>query len=191
MCTTGLKKTDQVWTNEQKFDVLELDELYWFIGQKGHGETRENVYLITMVSREPRQIVGFAVAYDKSPERIQGIVDTAPPALKYCTDGYLGYIDIVYPGRHVRNVHNKNDTFTVEGINADLRHYLPVLARRVRCFCRQLDTLIAVVAVFIDAYNKFGDAKAKHRVPVVHRPESTSRRLHKFREPPFSLLDFI
>jgi len=191
MFTTGLKKTDQVWMSEQTVDVLELDELYWFIGQKGKGESRENVYLVTMVSREPRQIVGFAVAYDKSPARIQGIVDSAPPALKYCTDGYLGYLDVVYPGQHVRNVHNKNDTFTVEGINADLRHYLPVLARRVRCFCRRLETLIAVVAVFVDAYNKFGDYKAKHRIPVVHRSHEPNKRLHKFRDCPLGLVDFL
>jgi len=191
MFTTGLKKTDQVWTSEQTVDTLELDELYWFVGCKGKGETRENVYLITMVSREPRQIVGFAVAFDKSPERIQGIVDSAPPALKYCTDGYLGYIDVVYPGQHVRNVHNKNDTFTVEGINADLRHYLPVLARRVRCFCRSLETLIAVVAVFVDAYNKFGDYKAKHRVPVVHKSPTPAKHLHKFRDCPLGLIDFL
>ncbi len=31
-------------------------------------ETRENVYLITMVSRELCQIVGFDIAFDKSPE---------------------------------------------------------------------------------------------------------------------------
>jgi len=29
---------------------------------------------------EPRQIVGFSVAADKSPERIQAIVDSAPEA---------------------------------------------------------------------------------------------------------------
>ena len=59
--------------------------------------------MITMVSRNPRQIVGFDVAFDKSPERIQAIVDTAPPADNYATDGYLGYVDVVYPGRHIRN----------------------------------------------------------------------------------------
>jgi len=191
MCTTGLKKTDQVWASEQTVETLELDELYWFIGQKDKGESRENVYLITMVSREPRQIVGFAVAYDKSPERIQGIVDSARPALKYCTDGYLGYVDVVYPGEHVRNIRNKNDTFTVEGINADLRHYLPVLARRVRCFCRRLDTLIAVVSIFVDAYNKFGDDKAKHRVLVIHKSPAPNKRLHKFRDCPLGLVDFL
>ena len=114
-----------------------------------------------------------------------------PWAKEYCTDGYLGYLDVVYPGQHVRNVHNKNDTFTVEGINADLRHYLPVLARRVRCFCRRLETLIAVVAVFVDAYNKFGDYKAKHRIPVVHRSHEPNKRLHKFRDCPLGLVDFL
>jgi hypothetical protein len=91
----------------------------------------------------------------------------------------------------VRNIHNKDDTFTVEGVNADLRHYLPVLARRVRCFCRQLETLIAVVAVFVDAYNKFGAYKAKHRVPVIHKSPTPNKRLHKDRDCPLALIDFL
>lgn len=168
-----------------------MDELYWFVGRKGKGQTRENVYLITMVSREPRQIVGFDVAYDKSPERIQGIVDSALASHKYCSDSYLGYIDVVYPGKYVRNVRNKNDTFSVESVNADLRHFMEVLTRRSRCFCRSIETLKAVVAVFVDAFNKFGAFKAKHRVPVVHKPSSSSKKLHKFRDCPLALVDFF
>jgi len=158
---------------------LELDELYWFVERKSRSETRENVYLMTMVSRNPRQIVGFDVARDKSPMRIQAMVDAAPEAKYYCTDGYLGYVDVVYPGRHVRNVRNKSDTFTVEGVNADLRHYIPILARRSRCFARNLETLRAVLAVFVDAYNRFGAAKSKFR------------RNRTSREVPFSVLDFL
>ena len=165
---------------ENFFEILELDELYWFIERKPRTATRENVYLMTMVSRSPRQIVGFDVACDKSPDRIQQMVDTAPSASKYCTDGYLGYIDVVYhPGKHVRNAHDKSDTFTVEGVNADLRHYIPVLARRSRCFSRSLETLRAVVSVFVDAYNRFGVAKYHFRQT---RPSG---------EFPFSLVDFI
>jgi len=171
--------------------MLELDELYWFVGYKGKGKTRENVYLITMVSREPRQIVGFAVAYDKSPERTQGIVDAAPPALKYCTDGWFGYVDVVYPGQHIRNCRDKSDTFTVESINADLRHYIPVLARRSRCFCRNLETLQAVIEVFVDAYNAFGIAKLKHRVPVEHKSPAPAKHLHKHRDCPLGLVNFL
>ena len=164
---------------ENYYAELELDELYWFIGQKPRTETRENVYLMTMVSREPRQIVGFDVAYDKSWERIQDIVDSAPPAEKYCTDGFWAYMDVHYPGKHIRNMRDKSDTYTVEGVNADLRHYIPILSRRNRCFARSLDTLHAVLEVFVEAYNKFGRAKYEFR-----KRRSTG-------ELPFGLVNFI
>ena len=83
-CIIGLKKTNELQSNYQ---ILELDELYWFTGKKAKTETRENTYVMTMVSRLPRQIVGFDAAFDKSPARIQNIVDNAPPSETYCTDG--------------------------------------------------------------------------------------------------------
>ena len=151
-------------TVEKWNGCLELDELYWFIERKPRTETRENVYVMTMVSRQPRQIAGFDVAFDKSPERIQAIVDSAPEAENYCTDGWSGYVDVAYPGHHIRNCRDKSDTFTVEGVNADLRHYIPILARRSRCFARSLETLRAVMDVFVDAYNRFGRAKHAYRM---------------------------
>jgi IS1 family transposase len=177
MCITGSKKTAQIL--ESNYQYLELDELYWFVERKPRTETRENVYLMTMVSREPRQIVGFRVAKDKSSKHIQAMVDTAPEAKTYCTDGYVGYVDVIYPGRHVRNMRNKDDTFTVEGVNADLRHYIPILARRSRCFARKIETLQAVLEVFVGAYNRFGAAKYKYRQNRISR------------EVPFSVLDFL
>ena len=109
------------------------------------------------------------------------MVDRAPEAENYCTDGFWGYVDVVYPGRYVRNIHNKNDTFTVESVNADLRHYIPILRRRSRCFPRKLETLLAVLEVFADAYNAFGFAKMNFR----RNRDPISREL------PFSLLDFL
>lgn len=179
MCITGLKKTLQNLKSNYQF--LELDELYWFIGEKPKSETRENTYIMTMVSRTPRQIVGFDVAQDKSPERVQAIVDKAPPSDVYCSDGWLGYVDVVYPGKYIRNVHDKSDTYTVEGVNADLRHYIPILRRRSRCFPRKLETLRAVLELFVAAYNAFGIAKTNYR-----RNSTT-----KSRELPFSVLDFL
>jgi IS1 family transposase len=134
---------------------------------------------MTIVSRESRQIVGFDVVRDKSHERIQAMVDSAPEAKKYCSDGYLGYIDVVYPGQHVRNARDKSNTFTVEGVNADLRHYIPIISRRTRCFARKLETRQAVLAVFVYAYNRFGKVKLSYR----------STRATK--ELPFSVLDFL
>jgi hypothetical protein len=136
-------------------------------------------YIITLVSRFLRPMVGFDAAADKSPERVQRIVDGAPEASRYCTDGWLGYVDVTYPGRHIRNAHDKRDTYTVEGVNADLRHYIPILARRSRCFARTLKTLFAVIDVFVDAYNRFGHAKYQYR----QRKNSVGL--------PFALVDFL
>ena len=140
-------------------EYLELDELYWFVERKAKTESRENVYILTAVRSNPRQIAGFVVEVDKSPETIQILVDNTPSSKAYYTDGYLGYTNVIYPGKFIRNVRNKNDTTTVESVNADLRHYIPILARRSRCFARSIETLRAVVEVFVAAYNRFGSAK--------------------------------
>ena len=169
----------------------ELDELYWYINKKAKSETRENTYVMTMISREPRQIVGFDVQFDKSSFRIQGIVDSVKYAENYCTDGYHGYLDVVFPGKHIRNVRDKRDTHIAESINADLRHYIPGLVRRNRCFYRSLETMQAVLEVFIEAYNKYGEAKMKYRVPVVHNSPTPAKHLHKYRDLPFCILDFL
>ena len=158
---------------------MELDELYWFLEYKPRTETRENVYIMTIVRRKPRQIVGHAVSRDKTAKTIQRMVDAAREAELYCTDGYNGYLDVVFPGRHIFNIHNKKDTFTVEGVNADLRYYIPTLARRSRCFPRKLENLQAVLAVFVHACNRFGQQKHLYR------------SLFPDRSIPFSLFDFF
>jgi len=187
----GHNETSLWISKETKKAYYELDELYWYINKKANTETRENTYIMTMISREPRQIVSFDIQYDKGSYRLQGIVDSADYAENYCTDGYVGYLDVIFPGQHIRNIRDKRDTHIVESINADLRHYISGLARRSRCFYRSIETLRAVLEVFIDAYNKYGEAKFKYRVPVVHKGSSPAKHLHEYRDPPFSILDFL
>ena len=165
--------------------------MYWFTNKKSQSKTRENTYIMTMISREPRQIVSFNVQHDMKSFRLQGVVDNAPEAEVYCTDGGVGYLDVIFPGKHKRNIRDKSDTHIVEGVNADLRHYISVLARRSRCFYRSIETLQAVLEVFIDAYNRFGEAKLRYRIPVQHRDPLNAKHLHKFRDTPFSILDFL
>ena len=87
------------------------------------------------------------------------MIDRSPQAKNYYTDGGTSYLDVIFGGEHKRNVHNKNDTHIIEGTNADIRHYIAGLRRRSRCFFRSLETLKAVLTIFIDAYNRFGEAK--------------------------------
>ncbi|MCL2023556.1 MAG: hypothetical protein FWG82_04215 [Oscillospiraceae bacterium] len=67
------------------------------------------------------------------------MLDSAPKAKKYCSDGYLGYLDVDYYGaEHLRNCRDKSYTHNVESINADLRCFIPGLARQSRCFSVRL-----------------------------------------------------
>ena len=106
-------------------------------------------------------------------------VKSAPYADYYCTDGYFGYLNVIYPGKHIYNCYDKSDTFTVESVNADLRDYIPLLRRRSRCFARSIETLKAVVEVFVDAYNNFGIAK------LIYRERYPKGEI------PFGLVDFL
>ena len=163
-------------TIETSSKNLEIDEMYWFVGRKARNKARKNVYLMTMVSRKlAKSLVVMLLLTNRLPEFNESW------AKKYHTDGWLDYLDVVYPGDHVRNCRDKSDTFTVEGMNADLRHYIPVLARRGRCFSRNIETLRTVIEVFADAYNKFGIAKMNYR----------KMRKSKSRELPFSVIDFF
>jgi len=51
--------------------------------------------------------------------------------------------------------------------------------------------LQAVAEGFVAAYNAFGIAKRKHRVPVTHKGAAPAKRLHKFQDPTRSVLDFL
>ena len=154
-------------------------------------ETRENVYVIAVFSREPRQFLGLLASTDKSPETIQNLVWDSPMAEHYFSDGYLGYKHVDYPGTFFQNSWNKNDTCNVESGNADLRTFIPTLQRRSRCFPRKLENLNAVLKLYAYCYAKFGQWKARNRIPVKHKSDTPNKNLRKFRYPRLSHLDFL
>jgi len=59
-----------------------MDELYSFV------ERKNRVCERTLVSRNKRHIVGYDIAFDKSRERIQQLVDRSPKALRCYSDAY-------------------------------------------------------------------------------------------------------
>ena len=79
---------------------------------------------MTMLSREPRQIVAFTVDNSVNAVRKQEMVDDTAQAEKYYTDGGQSYLGVDFIGRHERNIHDKSDTHNIEGSNADIRRYI-------------------------------------------------------------------
>ena len=64
----------------ERVEVIEMDELYSFV------ERKKRIYVITLVSRDKCQILGYDIAFDRSRERIQKLVDNSVKASKYYSD---------------------------------------------------------------------------------------------------------
>ena len=113
-----------------------------------------------MVNRDTRQLVGYDIAFDKSRMRIQSLVDRTVKAHQYYSDAYSAYSEVCYDGNHIA-LKNKSQTYTVEGVNFDLRHYIPALHRHSKCFFRSIETAKSVFKIFVNAFNQFALAKNK------------------------------
>jgi hypothetical protein len=116
---------------------------------------------VTKVDRTTRCLLGWSVTPDRSVDVMQGVADGGPDAALTYSDAYEGYVNLAYTGRHLISK-GKDDTYTVEGVNADLRHYLARLARRSRCFSRSLDALRTAIKLFVYYFNQRCLARYAH-----------------------------
>lgn len=107
------------------------------------------------------------MVWERDADALQSVVDQSPPARCYFSDGFNGYPGLMYKshkssqdasGKSIAGVHRvasgKSQTYSVEGDNAELRHYLARLGRRSRCFSRCLWALARAVALFVYAWNR-------------------------------------
>ena len=141
----------------KRLQLRGLTSLKW-TNSTASSREKNRFYAITLVSRDTREIIGFDIAFDKSRERIQRLVDRSVKALQYYSDAYSAYAEVLYEGAHT-SLKNKSQTYTVEGVNSDLRHYIPSLRRKSKCFFRSLETVKAVFKIFVNAFNLFARAK--------------------------------
>ena len=69
------------------------------------------------------------------------------------SDLFSGYQTVLYwPAIHYP-MPDKSETYSVEGDNAELRHYLARLVRKSRCFSRCEEALRKAVKLFVFAFN--------------------------------------
>ena len=112
------------------------------------------------VARESRLIVGATVMEERSWENMQEYADGLPLANRYCTDELTVYGELLWPpnpqGTNSSYVisYGKEQTYTIEGVNADLRTYLGRLKRRSRCFSRCIEALRRALRMFVWHYNR-------------------------------------
>lgn len=127
--------------------------------------------MIVALARSTGLVVGQQVSEDRGWETLQTLAETLPPAPRYTSDGYVAYTDLRWPagGEHVVSI-RKEETHTIERLNANLRTYLKRLARRSRCFSRSLEALRRAVHLFVHFYNLRQRLYLAHPVLKGHLP---------------------
>jgi IS1 family transposase len=98
--------------------------------------------------------MSWLVVSERTQETMQPIIDDAPVAFQYCSDGFSTYEALnFHQGLHLV-AEGKSQTYSVEGGNADLRHYLARLAKKSRCFSRSIAALKRAITLFVDCWNQ-------------------------------------
>jgi IS1 family transposase len=105
------------------------------------------------VDRRTRCFIGCNVVWERETENLQRVVDQGPRAKQYYSDAFPTYAGLVYyPGKYAVS-EGKANTYSVEGDNAELRHYLARLGRKSRCFSRCPYALCYALKLFFFAFN--------------------------------------
>ena len=124
------------------------------------------------VDRDTRCVLSWDVVFERTTEALQACLERAPQAKRYYSDAFPVY-DTLYYGAPYEMRTDKQETYSVEVVNADLRHYLKRLARKSCCFTRRLASLVKNLQPSVYCYN--------------HR-QLAKRRFPKYA---FHLIDFV
>ena len=89
----------------------------------------------------------------RTKEALQQVVDQAPKAKWYYSDGFDAYQWLWYHFGGYEVSEGKADTYSVEADNAELRRYLARLARKSRCFSRCVYALECALRLFVLCFN--------------------------------------
>ncbi|HLL74115.1 MAG TPA: hypothetical protein VK421_02535 [Pyrinomonadaceae bacterium] len=79
---------------------------------------------------------------------MQSVVDAAPHASRYYSDAFNTYRELCWCGTHTA-MYDKSETYSVDGANAEPRHYLARLTRRSRCFSECINALRRAAELFV------------------------------------------
>src|SRR5690606_22985777 len=122
---------------------------------------KNKIYILTVVDRATHCLLSWDVVRERSTANLQACLERAPQARQYYSDAFPAY-DNLYYGAPYEMRSDKKETYSVEAVNTDLRHYMKRLARKSRCFSRRLEALLRNLQLFAYCYNQRQLMKQKY-----------------------------
>ena len=95
-----------------------MDELYTFVGKK-----KNEIYNLTIIDRDTRCVLSWDMVAETTSEALQTCLERAPQAKQYYSDAFPVY-DTFYYGAPYEMRTDKQETYSVDAVNADIRKYL-------------------------------------------------------------------
>jgi len=124
-----LKAAIPPWERPAYAKAIEIDEVFFYVGKK-----KRKRWLWLAVCRESKRILAHQIGKRDRPT-VRKLLQKISPieCLRYYTDAHLSYKGLFPKGKHKES---KKYTYTVEGINSAIRHYLARLRRRSKCYSK-------------------------------------------------------
>lgn len=109
------------------------------------------------------------------PPLVDEVFELKASVRRFFSDGLGTYRELVYKQGQSKATHDvapgKEQTYTVEGTNADFRCYVSLLARRSRCFPRNFAKFRSILRLFITCYNHCCLSRIKYPDRKTHPSE--------------------
>jgi len=108
-------------------------------------------------------VLSWDLIKERNTKTMQACLDQGPKAKHYYSDGFHYYPLLDYGSANHQANNNKSQTYSVESVNSDFRHYVRRFARRSTCFSKSLGALRDSLAFFVFCHNR--RQLAKHQFP--------------------------
>jgi len=108
--------------------TVELDEIHTYAGQKNY------CWTWVAVDRKGKKLIDFTRGKRDTCTfgKLWGSIKNRP-VKKFFSDHWMSYAELPPENRHVAS---KAETYTVEGYNSRIRHYLARFRRKTKCYSK-------------------------------------------------------
>lgn len=103
------------------------------------------------ISRTTMQVLCFVVGgrNDKTCRKIIQEIKQYSHS-EYCTDGWDSYSKFIDPQKHTIS---KAETYSIEGFNSVVRHFLKRFCRKTKCYSKSVDMIVGSLNLLFHKWN--------------------------------------
>ena len=132
--------------DKEQIDIVELDEIHSYTGHK-----KNHCWTWITIDRHTKQVLGF-VCGRRDSKTFEKLYDNINPnnIKLFCSDYWKSYAEVIPNHKHLQS---KAQTFTIEGYNSLIRHYLARFKRKTKCYSKSVQMIKSSLNLLFAKWN--------------------------------------